>query len=94
MQLASPCYGEKLVVDVHAILFWLWCRVSVKQAGKVGGGGGDGGGVCLAGAYLVAWIHVEPSPEAMIPTAIFHVVAVLSGHGQSVVGGKHGLAVW
>ena len=55
----------------------------------------SGGERNRAGAtYLVARVHVEPSPEAMIPAAIFHVVAVLSGHGQSVVGEKHRLAVW
>lgn len=24
VQLASPCHGKKLVVNVHAVLFWLW----------------------------------------------------------------------
>jgi hypothetical protein len=43
----------------------------------------------LTPAYLVTRVHVESSPEAMIPAAIFHVVAVLSGHGQS---GGAGLA--
>lgn len=42
--------------------------------------GGEGG---ARAAYLVTGVHVEASPEAMVPAAIFHVVAVLSGHGQS-----------
>ena len=59
VQLPSPCDGEELVVDVHAVLLG-----------------------------LVARVHVEASPEAMIPAAIFHVVAVLSGHGQSAGEGQ------
>ena len=54
VQLASPCDGKELVVNVHAVFLG-----------------------------LVAGVHVEASPEAMIPPAVFHVVAVLSGHGQS-----------
>jgi hypothetical protein len=63
VQLASPCDGEELVVNVHAVFFG-----------------------------LVAGVHVEASPEAMIPPAVFHVVAVLSGHGQSA--GAASVCVW
>lgn len=35
-------------------------------------------------AHLVAREHVDASPEAMVPPAIFEVVAVCSRHGQTV----------
>lgn len=72
VQHVSPCDGEELVVDVHAVLFWLGC---------VSGLGTSAGGALSA--YLVAWILVDASPVAVVVAAVFQVIAVVSRHGQS-----------
>lgn len=74
MQHVSPCHGEKLVVDVHTVLFWLEYALEV---GSVTAGSGV--------AYLVAWVLVDASPVAMVVAAILKVVGVMSGYGQSAV---------
>lgn len=75
VQLVAPCYRKQFVVDVHAVLLGLCVGVSA---------GGEANMALRVGpAYLVARVHVDASSEAMIPTAIFQVVAVLGGHGQS-----------
>jgi hypothetical protein len=70
VQRVSPCDGKQFMVDIHAVLLGL-LRVSQERA------------VGFAPAYLVARIHVDASPVAMVPAAVLQVVAVLSGHGQS-----------
>lgn len=55
------------------------CPCGPFRAGAVSGGGGRLGGR----AYLIAGVHVDASPEAMIQTAVLQVVAVLGSHGQS-----------
>jgi hypothetical protein len=71
VQAVAPCDCEHFVVDVHAVLLGL------RASANLGGPGG------AAAAHLVARVHVDASPEAMIPAAVFHVVAVLSRHGQT-----------
>jgi hypothetical protein len=76
VQHVSPRYGEQLVIDVHAILLWL-----------AGGSAQDSRqsefARAVAPAYLVARILVHASPVAMVVAAVFQVIAVMSGHGQS-----------
>lgn len=72
VQHVSPCYGEQLVVDVHAVLLRLQCasELVVSRAR-------------IECAHLVARILVDASPVAMVVAAIFEVITVVSGHGQS-----------
>ncbi len=84
MQVVAACYGKQFVVDVHAIFFVLG-RVSFR----VGLGEGECGvrvadcRLWVRVAYLIARVHVDASSIAMIQPAIFQVIAVVSGHGQS-----------
>lgn len=45
-------------------------------------------------AYLVAWILVDAAPVAMVVAAVFEVIAVVSGHGQSAASVSGKLAAW
>jgi hypothetical protein len=69
VQLVAPRHGEELVVDVHAVLLGL--RGSACSAAT------------RRGAHLIARVHVDASPEAVVQAAIFMVVAVLGGYGQT-----------
>ena len=46
-------------------------------------------GGSAAAAHLIARIHVDASPEAMIPAAVLQVVAVLGGYGQTARAVSH-----
>lgn len=67
------------MIDVHAVLLGLAGHVWLASGASAMW---ERLGRRMAEAHLVAGIHVHPAPEAVVDTAIFHVVT-LSGHGQS-----------
>jgi hypothetical protein len=71
VQLVAAGDCEELVINVHAVFFVLdrsACFECWQQA---------------AAAHLIARVHVDASPKAVVQAAIFLVVAVLCGDGHT-----------
>jgi len=69
MQLVSSCYEEQLVIDVHAVFFRLCKASSVNDSASLELGWGKRAG--RGRAHLIAGIHVNSPPKAMVVATMF-----------------------
>ena len=85
MELASSCYMEKLVEDIHAIFLFLCARNMSVQCLWRGCGRCTREKFCEGFPYLVAWEHVNALSITVIQAPILFVIGRVASHGRRLI---------